>query len=118
MEENVYGIQETKDVFKAVQAGLATYQSLTADGSFAGGDYILFLTAVGPALYTAVHGADKIPAELSDLTDNEIQELRDEGYGPLLDNANVIKIIFGLSVAADGLIDEIKRRNATEDEVA
>lgn len=70
------GIKETKEVIAAVVAIKEAIESAKADGSIGVlADYVYFLPAL-PSLFQAINGADKVPAELTDIDFEEAIELR------------------------------------------
>jgi hypothetical protein len=76
-ELNMYGIEETKDVVKAICGlGNAIAASLADDGKITFSDYPKF---IGPliSLPAAISGIGEVPKELKDLTEEEKQELID-----------------------------------------
>ena len=71
------GIKETKEVITAVVAIKQAIENAKEDGSInVLQDYVYFLPAL-PSLFQAINGADKVPAELTDIDFNEAAELRD-----------------------------------------
>jgi hypothetical protein len=70
-------IKETKEAIKfGMAVGAGVFQSLKDDGKITLADASNFFGAV-LELPTAIMGANQIPAELSDLSDSELVEIRD-----------------------------------------
>lgn len=82
-ELNMYGIEETKDAIKAICGiGNAVSAALADDGKITFSDYPKF---IGPIikLPAAISGIAEVPKELSELTEQEKQELIDLVEGEL-----------------------------------
>ncbi|MEL6670130.1 MAG: hypothetical protein AAFP08_14250, partial [Bacteroidota bacterium] len=95
------GIKETKELFKSmVDLKDAVKLSTANDGKLdIPGDLPNFINPLF-GLPTAIQGIDQIPAELRDLDQNEIAELR-EDFGDLVDDPRYIKLFGALLTAGD-----------------
>lgn len=107
------GIKETRELFKsAVDFVNAVRISRQDDGRVTiPGDLTNFVTPLF-GLPTAVDGADQIPAELRDLDQLEIQELRDE-FGSLIDDPRYVKVFHGFLLAGDGIQEILRGEQAS-----
>lgn len=104
-----HGIKETREALQAALAICQTVKSAKADDGVIDGKDTPKMLAVAMPLLAAIKGGEKIPTELSDLSDNEINELK-EDFGGVINNKNFQKIYHGLLLMADGVHDEIQDR--------
>lgn len=109
------GITETKDLFRA---GVAIKTAIASAKANDGKIDLLTdwpnFAQVLPALFAAVQGGDQIPAELKDLDEAEIAELRAE-FGMIVEDPVYGKLFAGLATAASATAEIIARGKDTED---
>ena len=76
MEQQAFGIQETKDVIIfGMDVAIGVGSSLADDGKITGGDAHKFT----PALFSlpgAITGIDQLPKELAELNEAEMEEIK------------------------------------------
>lgn len=86
-QNEVYGIIETMDVIEALANVTEAYlEAKEDDGKVSRTEAFGIAVGTFPSMVKAGQGIAKVPAELGDLSDNELAILREEGYGPLLEN--------------------------------
>ena len=77
------GIKETKEALVfGLEVGAGVFAALKDDGKVTVGDALVFTPAM-VSLPAALDGADQIPAELKDLDENELMEIKDLVLGKL-----------------------------------
>lgn len=107
----MYGIEETKDLFVA---GIALKNAIKAAKENDGKIDLLTdwpqFAQVLPAMFSVVQGGDKIPAELGDLDESEIAELR-ELFGEIVDDPVYGKLFAGLAMAASATAELVNRKD-------
>lgn len=107
-----YGIQETMDAFDAVRTLLEAVEAKKADdGKVTKDEYVEILFTGFPSIIKAVQGGNQIPKELAELSDDELNELKVKGYGPLLENPHATRAFFHLSGLGDAIFDWTQSRS-------
>lgn len=101
--ENQYGIKETEEMFDAVIAGKKAYElSIADDGKVTfPGDILNFIDAL-TKIPTAFNGANKIPKELGDLDQVEIEQLAAK-FGDVVYDERYQRVFYGLAIAGDAI---------------
>lgn len=81
-----YGILETMEVIEALANVTEEYlEAKEDDGKVSRTEAFGIAISTFPSMMKAGQGIVKVPQELSDLSDEELEVLRAEGYGPLLE---------------------------------
>ncbi len=101
--ENQYGIKETSEMFDAVISTKKAYESSVADNGKVDfpNDVLNFIDPL-TKLPTAINGADKIPKELGDLNQAEIEQLA-EKFGDVVYDERYQRAFYGLVIAGDAI---------------
>lgn len=101
--ENQYGIKETEEMFDAVIAAKKAYETSVADNGKVDfpNDILNFIDPL-TKLPTAFNGADKIPKELGDLDQTEIERLAKK-FGEIVYDERYQRVFYGLTIAGDAI---------------
>lgn len=101
--ENQYGIKETEEMFDAVISAKKAYETSVADNGKVDfpNDILNFIDPL-TKLPTAFNGADKIPKELGDLDQTEIERLA-EKFGEVVYDERYQRVFYGLTIAGDAI---------------
>ena len=106
-----YGIEETIDVFDAVDKSIQLYKAVYGDDKKINADDVPDLISNGPAwaiaTMKAIQGGDKIPYELSDLNEEEKQVLYAR-FGEKVNDPRYQKVFKGLLEVSDGIIEIVR----------
>jgi len=102
------GIKETRELFRSGVEMVGAVRISRQDNGRVDfpGDIPNFLTPL-INLPVAINGADQIPAELRDLDQDEITELKAE-FGALVQDPRYQKVFQGLLMVADGIQEIIR----------
>lgn len=106
-----YGIKETKDLFSLVGATVTAVEASLEDGKINLIDLGNFVTALA-ALPAAITGIQEIPKEITDLDDDEIEQLRNE-FGDVVNNPKWVRA-FGAAVLFYDAIYEIVKKDEAQ----
>lgn len=105
------GIKETKEVIAAVLAIKKAIEDAKKDGKIDFlQDYVYFLPAL-PALFDAINGADKVPAELTDIDFEEAGELR-QALAEAGSSEELQKIFEGIVLIGTGIKGFVAKKKA------
>ena len=109
MSEEKYGIKETSDVIDAAVSIKEAYEVSNADGSVNFKDDAYNFIAPLTKLPAAISGADKVPNELLDISDEEYQELKAK-YGDQIDDPDWQDLIKGMLLVARSVKNLVDKR--------
>ena len=111
MTENKYGIKETLEVFEATDQLVELYDAVIGDDGNVNAKDIPALLTKGPsaanAVLTAVQGGDLIPKELTNLNEQEKEQIM-LAFGDKVHDVRYQKVFRGIVQIADGLTEIIQ----------
>lgn len=98
-----FGIQQTEEMFDAAVGLVNAYKlSKQDDGKVTiPGDLLNFISPL-TKVPIAIEGADQVPKELGDLSDEEILRLRSR-FGEIVQDERYQRVFYGLAVAGDAI---------------
>jgi len=115
MKTEKYGIKETSEVFDAINAlVVAGKEAKQNDGKIDLNDAGLVLPAL-IKMPTAINGIGMVPKELGDLSEAEIEQLRDK-LGDALNDPDYMRAFVGLANGFSAIQDIIEKGKADEAE--